>query len=70
MKKLEITRLTDSHECEICGTSWADGYQACLDGELLCEVIPAAHCFDGTSVTEEEMYAQIFAKLGYELTEL
>lgn len=66
MKKLEIIRLTDSCECETCGTSYADGYSAYLDGDLLCEVLPAAHCFDGTSVDDEEMYQQIFAKLGYE----
>lgn len=69
MKKLEIIRLTDENECESCGTSWAYGYRAFVDGELLCEVIPSASCFDSISVDDCEIYTQIIHKLGYEVEE-
>ena len=65
--KLKITRLYDEHDCETCGPSYADGYRATVNGEFLCEFVPFAHCYDGRSVTEQEMYGQILTALGYEV---
>lgn len=65
--KITFERTFDTHDCDTCGTAWAEGANIYLDGEIFLEFIPVAHCFDGTHFDDNFIYAQILAKLGYEV---
>lgn len=47
MLKAKLTYLFDEMDCETCGTSYAEGFRIEVDGELIVELIPHAHCYDG-----------------------
>lgn len=64
MAHIRIERTYDSHECDTCGFSMADGARILVDGELKAELIPVAHCFDGTSYEDEEIERAILEALG------
>jgi hypothetical protein len=55
-RRLDVEWLTDKHECETCGGSWASGARVHLDGEQILELIPLAHCFDGEDWSEADVY--------------
>lgn len=65
--KIRIERITDSHDCETCGSTWAEGAIVYLDDEVFLEFIPIAHCYDGNNYYDDFIYAQVLAKLGYEV---
>lgn len=67
MSVIDIEWLSDSCECETCGTSYADGASVTIDGELILDLTPHAHCYDGTDYQPEEVYKLIFKHLGHEL---
>ena len=64
-----IEWLHDEHECDTCGTSFADGAIVTLNDETILEMIPHAHCFGGCHWNSEEVYKLILEKLGYEILE-
>lgn len=65
--KIRIERITDSHDCETCGSSWAEGAIVYLDGEILLELLPIAHCYGGDNYYDDIIYAKILEKLGYDV---
>lgn len=67
--KLNITYTSDEHECDDCGSSYAQGAIVRLDdhAEPFLELIPVAHCFGGTHYEDENIYKDILMKLGYEV---
>ena len=65
MKKIDIQWLFDSHECETCGASYAEGAKVEMEGVELLHLEPIAHCYSGKSYTESEVYREILEKLGY-----
>lgn len=68
MKHLKIIWTSDtSDNCETCGVSYAEGFQAYLDGRLIDEFVPAAACYDGVSITQDDAMMRILAKLDIEL---
>lgn len=67
LSKITIEWLSDSHECETCGHSYADGARISIDGAVALELVPLAACFDGDHFSEEEVYKRIIAHLGHEL---
>lgn len=66
-KFIEVTNLWDSHECETCGTSYAEGYTIWFDGKIVSTLQPHAHCFDGDSYTEADLLREVVRLLGHEL---
>lgn len=60
MATIRIERLSDEHDCETCGTSWADGANVYIDDELALELEPCAACFDGDHFTDEDVLHRIF----------
>jgi hypothetical protein len=66
--KLEIEWLSDEHDCENCGSSYAEGASVTLDDKPFLLLAPAAYCFDGASWNEEEVYKAILEKLGYTIS--
>jgi hypothetical protein len=69
MRELKIEWLSDSVDCETCGGNYADGARVWLDGELLLELIPVAHCFDSANWYESDVYKLILEKLGYNVSD-
>lgn len=63
--RLHLEWLTDDHDCETCGYSEASGMRASLDGHVILELIPRAHCFGGDNWSEREAFELLLEKLGY-----
>lgn len=67
--RIEIEWLTDTTECETCGTSWAEGARVTIDGDVALDLVPSAHCFGGTEYSQVEVYRRILTHLGHEVSE-
>jgi hypothetical protein len=67
MAEVLIEYLSDSYECETCGTSYAEGYRIYVDGAVVRELKPSAHCFDGTNFSENDMLAAVLEHFGHKL---
>ena len=69
--KIRIDWLGDSYECshDGCSGGWAEGAVVTLDGVVIHDLTPVAHCYESTSYTQEEVYKRILIGLGYELEE-
>ena len=63
--KIRIETLTDSWDCDICGPAYAYGARVYFDDKLAIDMSPTAHCYDGDSYTEEEIFKAILSKLGH-----
>ncbi len=66
---LKIEWLVDYHDCDTCGYSTAEGARVYVDGVLLFELVPVAHCYGGQSWSDSEVYKSILDRLGYKVTE-
>lgn len=62
--RVEITWLDDSHDCETCGSSCAEGARVSIDGSLVLDLEPVAHCYDGASWERDTILHRILAQLG------
>lgn len=67
MAHVKIEWLHDSHSCETCGTSYAEGARVYVDGAAAIELEPVAHCFGGANFMESEVFAAILTHLGHTL---
>jgi hypothetical protein len=67
--KIGIEYLSDTYDCDDCGTSWADGYRVYKDGELWFEMTPLAHCFGGTNFEYKDLFEEIMLRLGHEVVD-
>ena len=61
-KRFSIEWLEDTYECEDCGMSWAEGAIVKLDGEIILEMLPVAHCYGGKHWDQVEVYRMIFGE--------
>lgn len=67
--KIQIKWLEDSFDCELCGTSYADGAEVIFDGEPALSLVPSAHCFGGLHHDRDDVFRKIIEKLGHEVSE-
>lgn len=67
MTPIKIYKLIDHHDCELCGCGYAEGAVVYVNGEAVIKLNPVAHCFDGDHYTEEDVFREILAHLGYSL---
>jgi hypothetical protein len=65
--KIEIFTIEDQHECETCGSSWADGGLIKIDGREVFRFEPVANCFDGHSLSPDDLLAIALHKAGIEV---
>lgn len=65
--KIEIKVLTDVRDCETCGSSWAEGGFVYVDGVMVLERIPSAHCYNSPSFSESDLLVMALTKLGHEI---
>lgn len=68
-KKIEIRWIVDTHDCETCGSSFAEGAIVSLDGKEILRLEPLAHCYNSIEFTQEDVYKKLLEHLGYEVTE-
>lgn len=66
--QLEIEWLYDSYDCETCGPSDAQGAIVRLDGQVVIELLPHAHCYSSETYDNDSVYATIFNMFGIELS--
>ena len=65
LKYIKIETLSDEHDCETCGTSWATGYEVTFPDGSIESLIPQASCFGGGDYSETDLMEVILNKLGY-----
>ncbi|PWL18850.1 hypothetical protein DKP76_07250 [Falsochrobactrum shanghaiense] len=63
--KISIEWLDDTYDCETCGSSWAEGALVYIDGLLVLDLQPSAHCYNGVSYQEGDVYQRILEHLGH-----
>lgn len=69
MSAIHIVWLSDSHDCESCGPTYAEGALVLIDGEEVINLEPVAHCFDGSDHRPEQVFTAILQHLGHSVTE-
>lgn len=67
MVRIDINTHTDTFECDMCGTDWAEGGQVYVDGEPILERRANAFCYGGTSFSPEDLLVLALHKLGVEV---
>ena len=66
--KIEIEVLTDDHDCETCGSNWAEGGVVRVDGKEVLRREPVAYCYGVPSFSEHELLVMALKKIGVEVT--
>jgi len=69
-KELKIQWLVDTHDCDTCGISSAEGAIVSLDGQEILRLEPLAHCYNAIEFRQEDVYKKIFEHLGYTTVEI
>jgi hypothetical protein len=64
MATIRITWMTDEHECDDCGSSYASGAVVEIEGHEPLDLKPSAYCYDGDSYSRLEVYKAILAAFG------
>jgi 5-keto 4-deoxyuronate isomerase len=67
MKLIEIKTLTDDHDCDTCGTTYASGGIVYIDGRKILEKEPVAHCYGATYYDEADLLVLALAAVGVEV---
>jgi hypothetical protein len=67
MARIKIEWLNDHADCEICGTTYADGAKVFVDGELALDLSPSAHCSGGADYQPHEVLEKTLHFLGHEV---
>lgn len=65
--KIEIETSNDTHDCETCGSTWAEGGTVTIDGEVVLDLEPLAHCFGGQNYSETDLLVMALAKVGIDV---
>ncbi len=68
MAQIEIEWLDDSHDCETCGWSCAEGARVTINGEVALDLTPHAHCFGGDNYGRADVFERILSHLGHDVT--
>jgi hypothetical protein len=67
---IKIEWLSDSYDnCETCGVSYAEGARVYVDGVLVLDMTPSAHCFGGAHYSQSDVYQGLLKHLGHEVEE-
>lgn len=63
MKHIILTILHDSMDCETCGYDAEDGFTLEIDGNMVIDKTPLAHCYDGTRYSDHRPVEELGAYL-------
>lgn len=67
MSKIKVEWLADEHNCETCGWTMAEGACVYVDGELVLDMTPTAHCFGGETWDSDQVWKRLLQHLGHEV---
>ena len=67
MAEVSFEYMTDSYSCETCGTSYSEGYRIFIDGILVKELKPVAHCYNGTNFDTDDLISAVLEHFGHKL---
>ena len=62
--RIDITTLSDYHDCETCGRNYADGGHVYVDGKLVLSREPVSYCYGAPSFTEDDLLVMALKKIG------
>lgn len=65
LNRIDIAWLTDDHDCDTCGSNYAEGAEVFLDGKCILSLKPNAYCFDSDDYPSDEVYIRLLETLGY-----
>ena len=65
--KIEIEMMSDTHDCETCGGSWAMGGVVYVDGEEVLRREPVAYCYGVPTFSEYDLLVMALKKIGVEV---
>lgn len=65
--RIEIKTMSDSHDCETCGGSWAEGGVVYVDGVEVLRREPVAYCYGVPSFSESDLLVMALKQLGTEV---
>jgi hypothetical protein len=64
---LEIEWLSDDYQCDMCGSSHAEGAIVRLNNRVILELMPRAYCYSSETYDEMEVYDQIMNIFGVQV---
>lgn len=64
--KVTITYTSDEHDCETCGSSFAESYILECDGKTYGGAA-RVNCFDSTEYTVDQVLCMFLEDIGYEV---
>lgn len=66
MSNITIQWLSDTYDnCELCGSSWAEGARVYVDRVLALDLAPSAHCTGGQHYEQQDVYDRLLRHLGH-----
>lgn len=65
--KIEIKTMSDDHDCDTCGGSWAEGGVVYIDGEETLRREPVAYCYGVPSFSESDLLVMALKKMGVDV---
>ena len=66
--KIKVIQTVDHHDCETCGSSYAEGGRIYINEELVYELKPYASCYDNSIyISYEDLMQKAFELIGYEM---
>lgn len=68
MPTLNFEWLSSSRDCEVCGTSYADGAKVYLNNSLLLNLEPIADCCYPRNYPQDVVYEETLRALGFKVT--
>lgn len=69
MTNIKIVWTSDEHDCDTCGSNYADGALVYFDEHLVLDLMPVASCFDSEHYDRSEVYRRILEKLDCTVSE-
>lgn len=63
--KIEVIEMSDYADCEQCGGNYADGGVVKIDGDVVLDFTPTAHCFGNNNTSLSELLIKTLEHLGH-----
>lgn len=65
--KIDIKLMTDDHDCETCGSTWAEGGVVYVDGKEVLRREPVAYCYGTPTFSEHDLLVMALKKIGIQV---
>lgn len=68
--KIWVEFISDSSDCDTCGSNWAQGAVVKFEDGRQLDMSPMAACYGGTHYDDVSVYQAILEELGHEVIEV